>query len=401
MSHGESGFRKTTEYKAWLSLFRRVRYQAHYKGVEICERWDKYENFLEDMGRKPTPKHSLDRIDNSKGYFKENCRWATAKEQARNRTSNNNVTINGETKCVAAWLEDLGISDAAFHKRIHKYGMTPEEALTTPKMGSWGIGPTGRRRMIYQRDFVLTYGDIPRVEICPASAVYTQKKEGPSGGQWWGIAIHLFLRKFHEDGRESAIAHVERKFPRMKLGPHVRSINTSLLPEAHSVEGDMLINTIDGYALEGNYREAVASEHYLTRFDVLAKKDGLDHVIDYKSGKPQNSDDSAETSIQLRLIAAGRWLMKKQKGIWASIVFPSTDKTKAEESVAPTYRTAFYPDVELQAFIKRARRAHLLALEARAELREEGNAPEFVEGGHCRGCDLEKHCHGAIGYVPP
>ena len=64
--HGESGRNMTPEYRAF------------------CGMWKSYSNFLNDMGRKPSPKHSLDRIDNSKGYRPSNCRWATAKEQARN-----------------------------------------------------------------------------------------------------------------------------------------------------------------------------------------------------------------------------------------------------------------------------------------------------------------------------
>jgi hypothetical protein len=60
------------------------------------------------MGRKPTPKHSLDRIDNNSGYSPENCRWATSKEQNRNRRDNVMLTFNGQTKCVAEWAEQYG-----------------------------------------------------------------------------------------------------------------------------------------------------------------------------------------------------------------------------------------------------------------------------------------------------
>lgn len=63
------------------------------RGISICERWESFENFIEDMGKKPSSKHSIDRIDNTKGYSKENCKWATKSEQGANkRIYKNNIT---------------------------------------------------------------------------------------------------------------------------------------------------------------------------------------------------------------------------------------------------------------------------------------------------------------------
>ncbi len=93
--HGEAGGKtspRTAEYKAWAEMRKRVmnpsskRYEAYGgRGITICARWELYENFLADMGRKPSPRHSLDRIDNDGSYEPNNCRWATRSQQMKNR----------------------------------------------------------------------------------------------------------------------------------------------------------------------------------------------------------------------------------------------------------------------------------------------------------------------------
>ncbi len=92
--HGDaSGGRKTSEYKTWKGMKERCRYVKHIayenyggRGIKVCERWiNSFENFLSDMGRRPTPKHTLDRIDNDGNYEPSNCKWSTRSEQRLNQ----------------------------------------------------------------------------------------------------------------------------------------------------------------------------------------------------------------------------------------------------------------------------------------------------------------------------
>lgn len=99
-------------------------------GIGVCDRWaNSFEDFYEDMGERPKGM-TLDRIDFTKGYFKENCRWATNKEQARNRSSNKIIKWNGQEKCIAQWAEDLGMCRKVLEYRIRNWNL--EKAMTTP-----------------------------------------------------------------------------------------------------------------------------------------------------------------------------------------------------------------------------------------------------------------------------
>ena len=113
-------YRKTTrEYK---------RYGG--RGIRVCLRWHTFENFLADMGRPPAG-HSIDRIDGDGNYEPGNCRWATPKQQARNRRNNVLVTFNNKTQCVAAWAEELGLKLSTLKTRLKKRWPL-ETALAAP-----------------------------------------------------------------------------------------------------------------------------------------------------------------------------------------------------------------------------------------------------------------------------
>lgn len=88
------------------------RYYGHYggRGIKISDAWLVFTQFLADMGNKPDPTYSLDRIDNNKGYCKENCRWASRLQQSNNTRRNRNVTMSGKTQSVSMWKAELGVS---------------------------------------------------------------------------------------------------------------------------------------------------------------------------------------------------------------------------------------------------------------------------------------------------
>lgn len=122
------------------------RYKRLYqdRGITVCDRWrQSYQSFLSDVGRKPSPKHSLDRIDNDKGYEPGNVRWATQTEQLRNSRQAVQVTFNGRTMCVVEWANEIGIERSALLRRLQKWGV--EKALTTPVDTKFRNGNVGKK----------------------------------------------------------------------------------------------------------------------------------------------------------------------------------------------------------------------------------------------------------------
>lgn len=137
ITHGHSFGGKSRTYIVWQNMKRRCANQKAHdypiygaKGIRVCKEWiDSFATFLADMGEAP-PGMMIDRIDNSVGYCKENCRWATPRQQARNRSTNRMVTINGKTMCVQAWATHFGLGYQTFHWRLLKGW--PESRLGEP-----------------------------------------------------------------------------------------------------------------------------------------------------------------------------------------------------------------------------------------------------------------------------
>ena len=135
-NHTKNGKNSRT-YNSWVNMTRRCvdpnkeGYEYYgARGIKVCERWSKFQNFLDDMRECP-PEYSIDRINNDKGYYKENCRWATRKEQARNKNNNHIETYNGKSQCIAAWAEETGICEETIIARLNR-GLPLKNVLTTP-----------------------------------------------------------------------------------------------------------------------------------------------------------------------------------------------------------------------------------------------------------------------------
>lgn len=135
--HGESNNRI---YGVWRDMRSRCQVSTHAayrhyggRGIRVCERWQDFSLFFEDMGNPPDGKYSIERNDVNGNYEPSNCRWATMNEQARNRRNNRMLTHDGETMCVTDWANRIGMSCNAIRCRL-KRGWSVEDALTTPSL---------------------------------------------------------------------------------------------------------------------------------------------------------------------------------------------------------------------------------------------------------------------------
>lgn len=147
------GCRSKPEYRAWVAMRDRCSCKSHHaygsyggRGIVVCEGWrgsDSFENFYAIMGDKPTLSHSIDRIDNNKGYdcgqcgdckarkAQLNCRWATWDQQSANRRSTRLISYKGETLCLAEWARRFSLNHCQLSARL-KRGWTMEKAESTP-----------------------------------------------------------------------------------------------------------------------------------------------------------------------------------------------------------------------------------------------------------------------------
>lgn len=122
------GMYHTSEYKSYRSMLQRCyntncKQHKYYKDIKVCDRWlgkMGFENFYEDMGPKPTNKHTLERIDNLLHYQPSNCSWIPKSEQSKNRRGVIKIKRNSQVKCAADWSIELGFQENYISKRLRK-----------------------------------------------------------------------------------------------------------------------------------------------------------------------------------------------------------------------------------------------------------------------------------------
>lgn len=129
-------------YTCWDGMLQRCTNPKapHYKdyggrGITVCEAWLVFENFRADMAPRPTGT-TLERLNNSQGYSKSNCVWATHRQQMRNTRRNINITYLNRTQCLTDWCADLGVPYSLAQSRITALGWDPVKALITPNLRS-------------------------------------------------------------------------------------------------------------------------------------------------------------------------------------------------------------------------------------------------------------------------
>lgn len=136
--NNKHGMARTKVYIAWQSMLQRCENQKHRsyalyggRGIKVVAEWHEFTQFYKDMGEPPSKRHSIDRIDCDGDYSKQNCRWATQKEQVGNQRRNIKITYLGKTMTATQWAEELAISRKTIYSRLDN-GWSPEAALSTP-----------------------------------------------------------------------------------------------------------------------------------------------------------------------------------------------------------------------------------------------------------------------------
>lgn len=139
------------EYTSWCAMKQRCNYPknkryARYggRGIKVCPQWDNsFEQFLSDMGRKPTTKHTLERINNNGNYEPSNCRWATLQEQATNRIDVHKLSYNGITLTTREWASKLGFKYSTLRQRLFIYKWPVEKAFNV-SIRSYKVAKKGK-----------------------------------------------------------------------------------------------------------------------------------------------------------------------------------------------------------------------------------------------------------------
>lgn len=135
------GKRDTKIYHVWEAIIQRCTNPNHPtyhyyggRGITVCDEWRKFVNFFSDMGEHPGDGYSIDRIDNDKGYYKENCRWATKDEQVENRRNIIKMTLpDGRVVSLKKYCREMGYNYNTVMGRKHVLGLPLEECFREEK----------------------------------------------------------------------------------------------------------------------------------------------------------------------------------------------------------------------------------------------------------------------------
>lgn len=133
--------KKRPEYMIWSKMKARCFTSTNkdYKyygarGIKVCDRWkNSFALFIQDMGYKPSPKHSIERIDVNKDYSPENCKWILLSEQNKNKRKSNNITFNNKTMALPDWCKELNLSYGMMRHRIYDLKIPFDKAILYPK----------------------------------------------------------------------------------------------------------------------------------------------------------------------------------------------------------------------------------------------------------------------------
>lgn len=191
-THGRS---RTPEYRVWQQLRQRclnprAKSFDNYggRGVTVCDRWNEsFQAFIDDMGARPSPYHSIDRIDNDGPYEPKNCRWAEMRVQLRNRRTNSMLTFLGRTQTVTDWAAELGIAAPTLDARLQR-GWSLEKALST--LGESSSRKKHAHRMLTYNGETLSLAEWNRRLGCSPTTILCRLKNGWSVERALATPVH-------------------------------------------------------------------------------------------------------------------------------------------------------------------------------------------------------------------
>lgn len=190
------------------------------RGIDVCERWrDSFDSFVADMGDRP-PGMTIERKNNSLGYSPTNCIWATRQTQSRNTRWNRMLTFRGETKCVGAWAEELGMDLGVICHRLDQCGWSVAQALTTPLQQ---MRPRASAQMVELHGETKSLADWCRI------LGFTPSEIGRRTSRGWSVqrALSMPVRDKAPNGSSPTYAKDQEKYKHRKYRGRLRHENAA------------------------------------------------------------------------------------------------------------------------------------------------------------------------------